>query len=170
MPDTSLGITYPASTDHTRIWEHFQTLAQDVDDLLSRKGFVAESIRNTASPNVTGTETVIQSVTFDAIVGVRYKAAAVQSFQSTGSGDSAVARLRWAAGISVTSGGAQIDSKIVPSYAANLGFVTPMGGFFVAAATGKITVGVTVVRNTGTNTWSSFGNASQLNTISVEGA
>lgn len=34
MPDTSLGITYPASTDHDRIWEHFQTVALDVDALL----------------------------------------------------------------------------------------------------------------------------------------
>ena len=31
MPDTSLGITYPASTAHTRIWEHVQTVAEDVD-------------------------------------------------------------------------------------------------------------------------------------------
>ncbi|MEQ4301599.1 hypothetical protein ABNF97_09430 [Plantactinospora sp. B6F1] len=34
MPDTSLGITYPASSGHARIWEHFQTLADQVDALL----------------------------------------------------------------------------------------------------------------------------------------
>jgi hypothetical protein len=31
MPDTTRGYTYPASTDHTRIWEHLQTLATDID-------------------------------------------------------------------------------------------------------------------------------------------
>ncbi|MCT2277986.1 hypothetical protein M3G91_10150 [Micromonospora chalcea] len=170
MPDTPLGITYPASTDHTRLWEHFQDLAQDVDGLLARKGWIAEDTRNTASPNVTTVETVIQSVTFDAVAGVRYKVTAVQSFQSTGGGDSAVARLRWAAGLTVTSGGTLFDAKIVPSYTATLGFLTTLLGSFVAAATGKITVGVTLIRNTGTNTWSSFGNASQLNKIMVEGA
>jgi hypothetical protein len=34
MPDTSLGITYPASSGHDRIWEHIQTVADDVDALL----------------------------------------------------------------------------------------------------------------------------------------
>lgn len=34
MPDTSLGITYPASSGHDRIWEHLQTLADDVNALL----------------------------------------------------------------------------------------------------------------------------------------
>lgn len=35
MPTTSNGLTYPASTGHTRIWEHIQTLAQDVDAKLT---------------------------------------------------------------------------------------------------------------------------------------
>ncbi|WP_420124384.1 hypothetical protein [Nakamurella sp.] len=34
MPDTSLGITYPASTAHTRLWEHLQELAADVNAIL----------------------------------------------------------------------------------------------------------------------------------------
>ena len=34
MPTTPLGITYPASTDHNRLWEHFQTLANKVDALM----------------------------------------------------------------------------------------------------------------------------------------
>jgi len=34
MPDTSLGITYPASTAHTRLWEHLQAIADDVNGLL----------------------------------------------------------------------------------------------------------------------------------------
>lgn len=36
MPTTPLGIRYPASTDHTRTWEHWQNLATDVDTLLTK--------------------------------------------------------------------------------------------------------------------------------------
>lgn len=35
MPDTGLGLTYPASTAHTRLWEHFQTLAETADEAIS---------------------------------------------------------------------------------------------------------------------------------------
>ena len=31
MPQTPLGLTYPDDQGHTRLWEHFQTLATDVD-------------------------------------------------------------------------------------------------------------------------------------------
>lgn len=34
MPETPLGITYPAETDHTRLWEHFQSLAESVDGVV----------------------------------------------------------------------------------------------------------------------------------------
>lgn len=32
---TPLGLTYPEAGDHTRMWEHFQTLAEDADGLLT---------------------------------------------------------------------------------------------------------------------------------------
>ena len=31
MPQTTNGFVYPASSDHTRIWEHLQNLAESVD-------------------------------------------------------------------------------------------------------------------------------------------
>jgi hypothetical protein len=31
VPDTSRGYTYPDSTGHTRLWEHFEELADDID-------------------------------------------------------------------------------------------------------------------------------------------
>jgi hypothetical protein len=31
VPSTSRGYTYPDSTGHTRIWEHFEELADDID-------------------------------------------------------------------------------------------------------------------------------------------
>lgn len=35
MPQTSRGITYPASDGHTRLWEHFQTLANTTNDAIT---------------------------------------------------------------------------------------------------------------------------------------
>jgi len=32
MATTARGYTYPASSDHVRMWEHIETLAEDVDD------------------------------------------------------------------------------------------------------------------------------------------
>lgn len=35
MAQTARGITYPASDAHTRLWEHFQSLAQTVDSAIT---------------------------------------------------------------------------------------------------------------------------------------
>lgn len=35
MGTTSRGYTYPASSGHDRLWEHYQTLAEDIDDDVS---------------------------------------------------------------------------------------------------------------------------------------
>lgn len=38
MAETPLGITYPESGDHTRLWEHFEALATRVDNLMKVMG------------------------------------------------------------------------------------------------------------------------------------
>lgn len=38
MPNTPLGITYPDKDAHTRLWEHFQQMAEDVEGLLDIDG------------------------------------------------------------------------------------------------------------------------------------
>lgn len=35
MPTTPLGLTYPLSSEHTRLWEHLQNLAESADDAIS---------------------------------------------------------------------------------------------------------------------------------------
>lgn len=35
MPTTPQGIEYPDSSGHTRLWEHFQALAESVDDVVT---------------------------------------------------------------------------------------------------------------------------------------
>ncbi len=49
---TAKGITYPESTDHTRTWEHWQTMAEDVNDLITIANGEAE---DTASRTTTST-------------------------------------------------------------------------------------------------------------------
>lgn len=168
MPDTSLGITYPASTDHARVWEHFQALAQDVDTLLGRKGYVGESTRSTASSSFTTTETVIQSVTFTAVAGVRYKIMAVQSVQSTVAADLIQARLRWSAGSSLSTAGTEITTLLINQDVAGKGIIVTLLAT-VTGLSGEVTVGVTAVRAAGTGTCSSFGNSQQENIVLVEG-
>lgn len=46
--DTAKGLTYPEATDHTRIWEHIQNLATDVDTNLG--AFVCTSGTRPGSP------------------------------------------------------------------------------------------------------------------------
>jgi hypothetical protein len=40
MPETASGFVYPASTDHVRLWEHFQNLADSVDSVVGALGTV----------------------------------------------------------------------------------------------------------------------------------
>jgi hypothetical protein len=54
MPDTTLGITYPPSTDHSRLWEHFQELAEDVDTLIAADRAARDAAWTSYTPTITG--------------------------------------------------------------------------------------------------------------------
>lgn len=54
MPDTTLGITYPASTDHTRLWEHMQTMADDVDGLIDTDRDARDAAWTSYTPSIVG--------------------------------------------------------------------------------------------------------------------
>ena len=55
MPTTPEGIVYPDSSGHTRLWEHFQTLADSIDTLLGslriEAGEVSLPFSNTTTAN-----------------------------------------------------------------------------------------------------------------------
>lgn len=170
MPTTSnYALRYPASTGTVRVHTDIQNLATDADTALTRKGYIADGSRTTSSGTFTTVETVLQSLSFTAVAGVRYKITAVQSIQSTIAGGSVQMRLRWASGASVTTAGTQISSILAPCNTAGLGFVAPLIVTFTPGVSGTVTVGVTAVQNTGTGTISSFGDTKQINTILIEG-
>ncbi|MDG4790366.1 hypothetical protein O7626_31355 [Micromonospora sp. WMMD1102] len=54
MPTTGRGYTYPASTGHTRIWEHLETLAEDINDDVDD---IANPAWTTYTPTWTGSLT-----------------------------------------------------------------------------------------------------------------
>ena len=49
MAETPLGLVYPESGDHTRLWEHFQALADSVDGLITARFQVVEATATWAS-------------------------------------------------------------------------------------------------------------------------
>lgn len=51
MPNTARGITYPTADDHTRLWEHLQTLAQTADTAISN-GLTAANTRAGGTQNL----------------------------------------------------------------------------------------------------------------------
>ncbi|MEV4384399.1 hypothetical protein AB0J68_01520 [Micromonospora sp. NPDC049580] len=63
MPDTSLGLTYPASTAHTRIWEHIQELANDANAALVTRTPLLDSAQVSAVTTLTTTMSDIPGAT-----------------------------------------------------------------------------------------------------------
>lgn len=170
MPTTASGIIYPDSSGHNRLWEHLESLATSADTAIGASSrFVAEDERQTSSGTVTTTETVVQFVTFTSTsTTARYRITATQSTQSSVADDNVQVRLRWAVGSSVTSAGTQILSALPNADKAGRGNTLTMVKSFVPGVAGTITVGVTIVRATGTGNIISFGSAQMINTILVE--
>jgi hypothetical protein len=65
MGSTSRGYTFPASTDHTRLWEHIETLAEDVDAdisaLMAALGTYTPVLSATTTNPTMGTSTLAGS-------------------------------------------------------------------------------------------------------------
>ena len=66
MGTTPEGITYPDSTAHTRLWEHFQQLAEDVDDLIGPLRIEAGEASLPFSSTTTANVSVAFSTAFSA--------------------------------------------------------------------------------------------------------
>lgn len=126
------------------------------DRLNSESGRWVATNRRTAPVNFSTTEKVIQTVTFPAIAGQRYRAHAIQSTQSTTVGDAVEVTLRWRNGsafVDADIAGSTVITKTLPACVrASSGDVSPIEDTFVATATGDVTVAVTMFRGFGTGT------------------
>ncbi len=139
-------------------------------ELVQHGSVVAYGTRDTSSATFTTTETVVQSVSFDAVAGVQYEVSAVQAISSTTAGGTTIMRLRWQSGGTLTTSGTQFGSIGPPIPSANLSFTQPLNFLFTSSFTGQISVGVTAVRDTNTGTIQSFGSVNQVNSITVRAA
>lgn len=70
MPETSLGLRYPAATGHGRMWEHLQDLAEDVDDTIAARGLLSTN-SSTVNTSTTSSATAVAGST---VVGVTFVA------------------------------------------------------------------------------------------------
>lgn len=118
---------------------------------------VAENIRETAVPNITSTEIIVQSVTFNVVNGARYRVEAIQHGQSSVVNDNFAIRIRWANGASVTNTSTLIHSILPNADVAGRGQPYAVMSSFVANATGQVTVGIGMVRTSGTGIVNSHG-------------
>ena len=130
-------------------------------------GWVAESNRQTVVGSITTTETALQSVTFAAVAGVRYKVTALQSIQASVAGDLIQMRLRWNSGATFTTGGTELYTTLPNADVAGKGQPVPLIAT-VTGLSGTVSVGVTAVRSAGTGTITSNGDSRQTNTLLVE--
>lgn len=153
MPDTSLGITYPSSTDHTRMWEHFQTLAQDIDNLITQgrisgsriaTGTVAAGSADSAS--VTTTEISIASVTANLTTGRTYRVRYATRIGTSVAGTLALVRVREDS----VAGTEMIGDNVYLGSSGSAGNPAVMEGEYTAVATGAKTFHLTITRAGGT--------------------
>lgn len=67
MPTTARGIEYPNSAGHTRLWEHLQTMAEDVDAALTATEALRPKIKaGKQSLTFTGGSTATATVDYSA--------------------------------------------------------------------------------------------------------
>jgi len=170
MPTTAAwGLTYPAATGHTRIWEHIQTLATDVDADLTTLGaatWVNETVAGAVVSGVAAVETIFISTTFTADGVSRYRSVFSGQWQATVADVFALFRLRAAVGATVTTAGTllrtqgfgvPIASKSTPVY---------LSKSWIPAA-GQTTVGFFFVRSAGSGTIQVDGGANADSTLEV---
>lgn len=134
------------------------------------KGFITDSTRLVNSVGVTTTETVIDSVTFTAVAGQRYKLTWNSNIRSSNVNDTGRTIFRWTPGAVASIAGTlfystqfQISAVIVGN-AHSFCFIDTVTGI----TAGQTTIGVSIIRDTGAGTLTSIGNANWQNVTILE--
>jgi len=165
MPTTPLGITYPQSTDHTRLWEHLQALAESVDTLLTGQPTVRKATEVLTATSATFTsETVIHSVTASLVAGKVYWVTLDTQMRSTvASTDRMTCRIR-------EDGIAGNQLQDITLYQADTLINVPfhLEGEYTATATGAKTFVATGLRLSGSGTIVRNGGASQPSFLKLD--
>lgn len=116
-------------------------------------GRVGSSVSTTAVNGITGTEQITDKVTFTAVAGRRYRATAQFQWDDATAGDEVFFRFRWATGATVVPGSTQFAVAKVSSLGTTPGNPR-MPMILIREITGipagQATIGLGVVRNSGT--------------------
>lgn len=130
--------------------------------------YFLENVRNSSSSTASGsTELLVQSVTFPAVSGIRYKLTVTQHVESSVANDALAVKVRWTNGNSITTSGTFLNA-VSTSGPANRGTPCTVTTNFTANTTGNVTVGAFIRRTAGTGVALSAGGAEQVNTILIE--
>lgn len=161
MPDTSLGITYPASTDSVQIWTHLQTLADDVNTLITadRARLTAIEASLVDAVNVT-TNPIIAAAAFSSetdvprlalsgtvVAGSAYAFVGQLLYSFTNTDTEADLRIRHTTAVSGTLIGRTRLSKVPTSgFGMHVSWWVP----WIATSSGAMNFYISVKRSTGT--------------------
>jgi hypothetical protein len=134
------------------------------------KGYITDSTRVVNSAGVTTTETVIDSVTFTAVAGQRYKLTWNSNIRSSVVNDTGRVIFRWTPGAVASTAGtlfysAQFQiSAIIVGNSHSFCMIDTVTGI----TAGQTTIGVSIIRDTGSGTLTSIGNANWQNITLLE--
>lgn len=143
---TNLALPYPASIDHTRLWEHIQNLAVAIDTAIGPLPLV----RRVGSSSVTSTgssftsETVTDTITVNLTSGKVYEIKASQMWSSSVVDDINMATIR-----ENNISGTVLQQRSVQLPNTSRWFGTEMSVLYTAVATGSKTFVVTGQRVAG---------------------
>ena len=119
MPTTSNeGLTYPSSSSNTNLWEHFQTLAEDVDDALTLRqgrGIPVDPTTTTSDGTATSGTTdtrdaVLGNYQFTAVSGRRYRIMCTFLLNGSVANDRFICQIRDGGGSTPTSASTSVTA------------------------------------------------------------
>lgn len=129
--------------------------------------FVSEGQRTSNTGTFSTTDTIVQSHTFAAVNGTRYQVIYQIAAQSSSANDVIDITTRWVNGNTASTSDTAMFKANPTLFAAGRGQYFNITSYFVANATGNVTVSVSFFRSTGSGTVFSPGSATQINSISV---
>lgn len=177
------GFPYPALTDSPNGPAQIQALAQAVETRVKTNSDTVDGLsatvgslglgqrlvvtNTTTVPGITTTETVTDQGSFTAAAGRRYLMIARFGAFSTVAADQIEAKIRWQAGATVTVAGTIVDSILEGFKGNGIRECFFLYGTTNSLPSGQVSVGITVVRGTGSGTLTRDGLGSMPSRLTV---
>lgn len=130
--------------------------------------YIGNTTRTANSSAITSTETVVDSVTFTAVAGRRYRVTWMTSVQGSASANNIELRLRYAAGASVSSAGTIIGGAFHTTNGSGLNVPVCLSRTISGIAAGQTTVGALMIVTLGAGSATSVAAANYPTELCVE--